>query len=801
MLSRTSRSVNLLVLTALALCALSETTLSAFRARTIKGILFAAASQPAIQLRAPGPEVIRSRYVTVDVAPLLATRSDDVNESTRPILLLNLFDDLAYSAVLDRIDPAGGGLTWVGHIQGVEGSTVTLAYVDGVMSGSIVSPEATYAVRYLGDGVHEVAQIDLTKPGSEAVPIPVGLAGLDAVRAPDIPQQHPTASTAAAGPAAAQATPRRTPGQDIVDASLLRFAGTKIGTGSRITAVTPPQPVRVAGASTPRVATTGQPRLQIPDGSDQADARLGAGIVNRGDLIGGEAQFRATITLATPGAEMALASIPVTPTVYRPGPTSAPVGGFDTPVDATANLNGSMTIAGWAIDDVGIDRVEIWRDPVVGDTATPYEGPGPGRGKIFLAQPALIPGARPDVEAAYAFSPGAHQAGWGYVLSAADTSNPAGSDPLQLYAFAFDQEGHWTAIGRKTIHRDGASDLQRMDAPGTLPVGQGVSAEFWNIECAQVGIDAGSAMAIVGGDSRADAPTRLQGFTPQRRLSVNFIDSRAPANQAQYEGQMPTANRGRIGGIDVSASGSSLSTDVAASSSDPIAFRHRGGEWQFVSPNLNATRVVEIGQEEDVEVRLPMAGAAGYVGYQMVADERRPLPLGSTLDGPSGTFFWQPAAGFLGTFDLEFASEDSTAVRVCVVVGPPMRTVINTPTSGADVSPPFVVTGWAVDLTSDNGSGIDAVHVWAYRLDEDGAAVGPFRGAAGQGQGAIWLGVAAAGPPRPDVGRLYGPTFTDASYHLDIGGLAPGAYDLVVYPHRARTATFDGARAVRINVR
>lgn len=191
---RTSRSVNLLVLTVLVSCAVSETTISAFRARTIKGILFAAASQPAIQLRAPGPEVIRSRYVTVDVAALLATSSDDANASIQPTLLLNVFDDLAYSAVLDRIDPADGGFTWVGHVVGVDASPVTLAYVEGVMSGSILVPEAVYTVRYVGDGVHEVAQIDPTKLRPEAELIPVEPTNVGTARAQDLQQRYPTVS-------------------------------------------------------------------------------------------------------------------------------------------------------------------------------------------------------------------------------------------------------------------------------------------------------------------------------------------------------------------------------------------------------------------------------------------------------------------------------------------------------------------------------------------------------------------------------------------------------------------------------
>ena len=84
MLSRTSRTVDSLVLATLVACVLGATTLGAFRARTIKGILLADASQPAVQVRAPGPEVVRFRYASVDVSALLATRSDEVNASTRP---------------------------------------------------------------------------------------------------------------------------------------------------------------------------------------------------------------------------------------------------------------------------------------------------------------------------------------------------------------------------------------------------------------------------------------------------------------------------------------------------------------------------------------------------------------------------------------------------------------------------------------------------------------------------------------------------------------------------------------------
>ena len=40
--------------------------------------------------------------------------------------------------------------------------------------------------------------------------------------------------------------------------------------------------------------------------------------------------------------------------------------------------------------------------------------------------------------------------------------------------------------------------------------------------------------------------------------------------------------------------------------------------------------------------------------------------------------------------------------------------VLDTPVLGSEVVPPFVVAGWAIDLAAWSGTGVDAVHVWAY---------------------------------------------------------------------------------------
>jgi hypothetical protein len=200
--------------------------------------------------------------------------------------------------------------------------------------------------------------------------------------------------------------------------------------------------------------------------------------------------------------------------------------------------------------------------------------------------------------------------------------------------------------------------------------------------------------------------------------------------------------------------------------------------------------VIEMPQGERIELRLPLAGDGRYGGFLAVNGERRALPVGSSLDASAGVFYWQPAPGFLGRFDLIFVGSDGTAgafdVPVRVVVGPAMRANIDTPPANAEVMLPFDVAGWAIDLAADGGSGVDTVHVWAYPLT---------------GEPPVWLGVAVQGDPRPDVAALFGRQFDTAAYRLRVRDLPPGTYDLVVYPHRARTNTFDGAQVVRVVVR
>ena len=57
--------------------------------------------------------------------------------------------------------------------------------------------------------------------------------------------------------------------------------------------------------------------------------------------------------------------IPVSFTSYAtPG---APVGSLDTPADNAVNVTGSVPVTGWALHQIGVSKVDVYRDAVTGE--------------------------------------------------------------------------------------------------------------------------------------------------------------------------------------------------------------------------------------------------------------------------------------------------------------------------------------------------------------------------------------------------------------------------------------------------
>src|SRR5262245_45415159 len=133
-----------------------------------------------------------------------------------------------------------------------------------------------------------------------------------------------------------------------------------------------------------------------------------------------------------------------------------------------------------------------------------------------------------------------------------------------------------------------------------------------------------------------------------------------------------------------------------------------------------------------------------------------------------------------------------SAALVAQPVAPPvavngtLRLQTDAPAAGSTLAVPFAIGGWALDTAAATGTGIDAIHVWA--IPPNGAPT--------------FLGAGVLGVSRPDVAALFGAQFQNSGFNLTATApLAPGAYTLAVFGHRAATNAFDIVQQTPIAIR
>ncbi len=121
--------------------------------------------------RAPEHRALRSRMVVVDVDRMSSGRQVMSTRDVPATLPLNLLPDATFEAVLDRIDRTVSGFVWVGHLRGIQESSVTLAVDSGVVAGSVVTRYAAYTIRHVGGDLHVIEQVDQSAYPSELPPM------------------------------------------------------------------------------------------------------------------------------------------------------------------------------------------------------------------------------------------------------------------------------------------------------------------------------------------------------------------------------------------------------------------------------------------------------------------------------------------------------------------------------------------------------------------------------------------------------------------------------------------------------
>jgi glucose/arabinose dehydrogenase len=124
------------------------------------------------------------------------------------------------------------------------------------------------------------------------------------------------------------------------------------------------------------------------------------------------------------------------------------------------------------------------------------------------------------------------------------------------------------------------------------------------------------------------------------------------------------------------------------------------------------------------------------------------------------------------------------SVNVRIVAGSLLA--VDTPKTNTTVDRPFAVAGWAIDTGATTGTGIDAIHVWAY-------PVAPASGSP------VFVGTGTFND-RTDVASIYGAQFRPSGYAVTASP-PPGTWDLVVFAHSSVTGQFDAVQVIRVTVR
>jgi hypothetical protein len=293
--------------------------------------------------------------------------------------------------------------------------------------------------------------------------------------------------------------------------STLQFGMTANGS-----ARTPTQNVGVSGAPGEHPAwsiLSASPFLAV---AKQPDGRTFS-VAIKGNLPAGITAGTVVVTSSDPTYRNTTLSVIIQ--VPSLGTSTAPIGVFDTPV-AGAVVSGEIGVTGWAVDDIGIAGVDIYRSPRAGE-------PRNANGLVKVGDATLVAGARSDVQAAYSTRPMSEKAGWGYMLLT-NMLPGGGNGAFTLHAFARDFDGHSTLLGSRVITATNASASLPFGTIDTPMQGQTVSGTIINFGWAltpqpnTIPVD-GSTISVyvddvfmghpVYGNARSDIQTLFPGYS------------------------------------------------------------------------------------------------------------------------------------------------------------------------------------------------------------------------------------------------------------------------------------------------
>jgi len=441
------------------------------------------------------------------------------------------------------------------------------------------------------------------------------------------------------------------------------------------------------------------------------ESRTGSGVLTiaiaQTDLIPG--LYQGTVTISDPFASNSPQVVTIDYQVYESGSTSLPFGSFDSPTEGKA-VASSIPVTGWALDDIGLQSVKIYRGTGMNDRA-------------FIGDAVFVEGARPDVEAAYPGYPMNDKAGWGYMMLT--NFLPLGDGPYSLLAYGTDLEGHEVLLGQKSITVNNAAAILPFGAIDSPAQGGTASGNlYYNFgwvltpqpnsipldgSTIHVWVDGAALGHPNYGYNREDIATQFTAFkNADKAVGVYNLDTTTFTTAVHTIAWSAVDSAGHVDGIgsryfsiqNISGSpspaapaGKTLRTieDLAGMAEDrwtPV-FVRRGtvldAPVEMVVPDgdgisrisvFEITRIAlylekEISDEREEAMiqrgarilhKVP-SSAVRYEAYALANGRLRNLPIGASFDNVDGVFYWQPGPGFLGEYQIIIVDTELKTIR------------------------------------------------------------------------------------------------------------------------------------------
>lgn len=386
----------------------------------------------------------------------------------------------------------------------------------------------------------------------------------------------------------------------------------------------------------------------------------------------------------------------------------APLGYFETPIDGSI-VSSSIAVTGWALDDIGLESLKIYREPLHDE----------GNLLIYIGDGFFVEGARPDVEQAYPGYPNNYKAGWGYMMLT--NFLPNGNGTFTLHAAAGDIKGNVVTLGTKTIIVDNINAVKPFGAMDTPKMGETVGGknyrnQGWTLTPLPntIPVDGSTIKLFIDGIAignlkyniyRQDIAAFFPGYAnSDGALAYVDIDTGVFKNGIHTIAWQVTDSAGNTDGVgsrfftifnaDETSSpaaydtpkfsslktGHLTETPGAFAGSEPVRY-WKGNEdmptGYDVFPDSQGIIDINIEELERIVIKLSLPGS-DIAGYMIVGNQLRPLPIGSTLDTKSGTFYWQPGPGFIGEYILLFeAAGPESENEVNGTKTPIKQTIVN----------------------------------------------------------------------------------------------------------------------------